>query len=126
MSPSHPITSLVSSLSVESPSDNELTEVPFSPISADQGKNKHSKGNGEGVFSTLRRLSTVSRKTRSKKKILDFDRDMEIFSDRESGDGTSGYVRTDSRSLGSDDASGSPRTPDGSTGILEFALIYDE
>ena len=57
------------------------------------------------------------------------------------------FSRTDSRSLGSDDTPGSPRTPDGelektnifmapekyifknisgSTGILEFALIYDE
>ena len=49
------------------------------------------------MFSTLRRLSTVSRRPRSKKKILDFDKDIELFSDKESGDGaasgTSGYVR---------------------------------
>ena len=51
--------------------------------------------NGEGgMFSTLRRLSTVSRRPRSKKKMLDFDKDIEMFSDKESGDGnTSGYVR---------------------------------
>ena len=52
-------------------------------------------GNGEGVFSTLRRLSTVSRKTRSKKKMFDLDKDIEIISEQESGTdtGTSGYVR---------------------------------
>ena len=47
------------------------------------------------MFSTLRRLSTVNRKPRSKKKILDFDKDIEIFSDGGvGGDGaSSGYVR---------------------------------
>merc|ERR1719350_2459893 len=81
------------------------------------------------MFSTLRRLSTVSRKTRSKKKLFDLDKDIEVISEQESGTdtGTSGFVsRPDSRSLGSDDTGSSPRTPDGSNGILEFALIYDE
>ena len=53
-------------------------------------------GNGElqGVFSTLRRLSTVSRKTRSKKKILDFDKEIEIISESGVDTGTtSGYTR---------------------------------
>merc|ERR1719350_1743805 len=80
------------------------------------------------MFSTLRRLSTVSRKTRSKKKLFDLDKDIEVISEQESGTdtGTSGFVsRPDSRSLGSDDTGSSPRTPDGSSGILEFALIYD-
>lgn len=48
------------------------------------------------MFSTLRRLSTVNRKPRSKKKILDFDKDIEIFSDGGGGGGdgaSSGYVR---------------------------------
>ena len=58
----------------------------------------YAAGNGElqGVFSTLRRLSTVSRKTRSKKKMLDFDKDIEIISENESGIdtvATGGYVR---------------------------------
>ena len=52
-------------------------------------------GNGEGMFSTLRRLSTVSRKTRSKKKLFDLDKDIEVISEQESGTdtGTSGFVR---------------------------------
>ena len=47
------------------------------------------------MFSTLRRLSTVSRKTRSKKKLLDLDKDIEVISEQESGTdtGTSGFVR---------------------------------
>ena len=56
----------------------------------------HDLGNGEGMFSTLRRLSTVSRRPRSKKKILDnYDKtDIETFSEQDSGDAaTSGYVR---------------------------------
>ena len=32
------------SLSIESTSDNELTEVPFSPVTGENGKNKNSKG----------------------------------------------------------------------------------
>lgn len=111
-----------------SPSDSELTEVPLSSLTSPDSKNKNSKGNGEGMFSTLRRLSTVSRKTRSKKKLLDLDKDIDVISEQESGTdtGTSGFVRPESRSLGSDDTGSSPRTPDGSSGILEFALIYDE
>ena len=52
-------------------------------------------GNGEGMFLTLRRLSTVSRKTRSKKKLFDLDKDIEVISEQESGTdtGTSGFVR---------------------------------
>ena len=52
-------------------------------------------GNGEGMFSTIRHLSTVSCKTRSKKKLYDLDVDIEVFSEQESGTdtGTSGFVR---------------------------------
>ena len=56
----------------------------------------YSAGNGElqGVFSTLRRLSTVSRKTRSKKKILDFDKEIGIISESGVETGTaSGITR---------------------------------
>lgn len=81
------------------------------------------------MFSTLRRLSTVSRKARTRKKqqLPDLDHlDIESIEEQESDTATSGFVRPDSRSLGSDDTGSSPRTPDGSNGILEFALIYDE
>ena len=58
------------------------------------------EGNGEGMFSSLRRLSTVSRRPRSKKKILEnFDikaDNNDLISEQDStGDATtSGYVRS--------------------------------